>query len=514
MPTSIPASGSMFLQMLLGGIAGVALLIKLYWFKLLRLVRDQERARWRAPGLTRAPSATTKGRVFYHRGRVLRALSARALAAWETLVASRFFARALEDGRVVATRRADFPAELLQELSSHWAAVLEHDRIPFVSYPYEWSFSMLRDAALLELELLRSALGEDMVLKDASAYNVQWQGTRPIFIDVGSFEPWTPGDPWVGYLQFCQHFLYPLLLTAYRDVAFQPWLRGSLDGIGAEDINRLFGWRDRLRPGVLTDVYLQARLQAAHSRAEASGSLRDELRRAGFRKQMIVRNVERLAKIVRNLRWRRGSSQWASYARDCSYDAENRELKERFVEDAARRLSPRLVWDLGCNTGNYSCLVAAHADQVIALDGDHLAIDRLYRRLAADGPSNVLPLCNNLTDPSPALGWRHRERRTLSERGRPDLVLCLALVHHLVISANVPVPELLDWLAGLGRHLVLELVTLGDPMVQRLLRNKGGAHHDYATELFEAEIARRFSVLAGAKIQSGQRRLYLLETLG
>ena len=465
-----------------------------------------------SPRLDAGSFRDREGRVFYHQGRVLRALSRHALEAFDTLAATGFYARAEDGGRVVATRRVDFPAELLEELSEHWAAVLEHDRIPFVSYPYEWSFSMLRDAALLELELLRSALGEDMVLKDASAYNVQWQGARPVFIDVASFEPWTPGDPWVGYLQFCQHFLYPLLLTAYRDVAFQPWLRGSLEGIDAEDVNRLFGWRDRLRPGVLTDVYLQARLQAAHSRAEASGSLRNELRRAGFRKEMIVRNVERLEKIVRGLRWRRASSQWASYSQDCSYDAGERELKERFVEDAARRLSPDLVWDLGCNTGDYSCRVAAHAGYVVALDGDHLAVDRLYRRLAADGPPNVLPLCNDLTDPSPALGWRHSERRTLSERGRPDLVLCLALVHHLVLTANVPVPEVLDWLAGLGRHLVLELVTLEDPMAQRLVRNKGGAHHPYGTELFETELAHRFSVLEQAEIQSGLRRLYLLES--
>ena len=467
-----------------------------------------------SPRLEAGSFRDSEGRVFYHRGRVLRALSPRALEAWEELAASDFFGRAIGDGRIVATRRVDFPAELLKELSSRWSAVLEHDRIPFVSYPYEWSFSMLRDAALLELELLRQALGEDMVLKDASAYNVQWQGARPVFIDVASFEPWTPGDPWVGYLQFCQHFLYPLFLSSYSDVAFHPWLRGSLEGIDVEDVNRLLGWRDRWRPGVLTDVYLQARLQAAHSRAEASGSLRGELRRVGFRKEMIVRNVQRLAKIVRRLRWCRGGSPWASYSEDCSYDAPSRELKERFVEDSARRLRPGLVWDLGCNTGDYSCLVAPHAGYVVAVDGDHLAVDRLYRRLVAAGPPNVLPLCNNLTDPSPALGWRHRERGTMSERGQPDLVLCLALVHHLVITANVPVPELLDWLAGLARHLILELVTLDDPMVQRLLRNKGGAHHEYGTDFFEAEIARRFEVLEQAEIQSGQRRLYLLEARG
>lgn len=452
-----------------------------------------------------------EGRVFYHQGRVLRALSDTALESFEALAATEFFAESQRDGRIVTTHRAELSDDLKRELGPSYSAVLEHERIPFVSYPYEWSFSMLRDAALLQLDLLRAALAVDLVLKDASAYNVQWMGSRPVFIDVASFERWTEGDPWVGYLQFCQHFLYPLLLTAYRDVAPQPWLRGSLEGIPVEDADHLFSWRDRLRPGVLRDVYLQARLQASHARSQDSSSLRGELRQAGFRKELIVRNVERLTGIVRGLEWRRGSSEWASYAEDCSYDAESRDLKQRFVADAARRVGPEMAWDLGCNTGEYSRLVAAQADRVVALDGDHLAIDRLYRRLRAEGPGNVLPLVGDVTNPSPALGWRHRERRALSDRGRPDLVLCLALVHHLVLTANVPVPEVLGWLAGLGRHLVFELVTLDDPMAQRLVRNKGGAHHDYTVALFEAEIDRRFSVLERAELREGARRLYLLE---
>ncbi len=449
-----------------------------------------------------------EGRVVYFENRVLRALSPRALEAWERLAATAFFERMSEQGKIVPTRRVELPEELE---TAGWAAALEHQRISFVSYPYEWPFSMLRDAALLQLELLRLALDDNMILKDASSYNVQWQGAQPVFIDVASFETWVTGDPWAGYLQFCQLYLYPLFLTAYLDVGFQPWLRGSLEGIGAEEINRLFSWRDRLRPGGATDVYLQARLQAAHAKAEVSGSLRQEMRRVGFRKQMIVRNVERLEKIVRRLRWRRSESEWASYTQACSYDSENRRHKRRFVEEAARQLSPSLVWDLGCNTGDYSCLVAEHADYVVAIDGDHLAVEHLYRRLAMDGPSNVLPLCIQLADPSPALGWRERERRTLSERGRPDLVLCLALIHHLVITANLPVAEVLDWLAGLGDTLVLELVTESDPMVQRLLRNKGGAVHDYETAFVVARIEERFEVLERVEIQNGLRHLYLLQ---
>jgi len=457
-----------------------------------------------------------EGRVFTLEDRVLRALSPRAFAAWETLAATRFFHRLTEEGKVVATRQVDFPEAELRALSPHWVAVLEHEPIPFVSYPYEWSFSMLRDAAELQLELLLEALEEGLILKDSSAYNVQWQGARPVFIDVASFEKWVEGDPWVGYLQFCQLFLYPLVLTAYRDVSFQPWLRGAIDGISPEECNRLLRLRDRFRPGVFADVYLQAKLQARSAResaASAERSVRAELRQAGFRKEMIAHNVRRLRKIVGKLAWRRSRSEWAEYAEENSYDRENREIKERFVREVAATRHWRLVWDLGSNTGVFSRIAAEHADYVVALDADHLAVDRLYRRLAAEGPGNILPLVGNLADASPALGWRHRERKALSERPRPELTLCLALIHHMVITANIPLPEFVDWLASLGSHLVIEFVTKDDPMVRKLLRNKEDIYHDYEIPVFEACLGEHFEILRQEHLQAGNRKLYFARPL-
>lgn len=454
-----------------------------------------------------------EGRVFYHEGRVYRALSRRALETWEALAAAPFFERWTREGKIVGTTRAGLSEDELQRVAPHWVAALEHERIPFISYPYEWPFSMLRDAALLQLDLLLAALGEGFILKDASAYNIQWRGARPVFIDVASFEIRTAGDPWVGYLQFCQLFLYPLLLTAYRDVPFQPWLRGSIDGISPEACNGVLNrWRDRVRPGVFADVYLQAKLQAREAGAGGvSGepeSLRSDLRQVGFRKEMIVHNVRRLRRVVDRLAWRRTSSEWASYADENSYDRESRELKERFVREAAATRRWPLVWDLGANTGVFSRLVSEYADHVVAFDADQLAVDRFYRRLAAEGPENVLPLVVNLADASPALGWRHRERKALSERSRPDLVLCLALIHHLVITANIPLPELVDWLAGLGADLIIEFVTKDDLMVKKLLRNKEDIYDDYALPLFEAALRKHFEIVRQASLQNGQRVLY------
>lgn len=447
-----------------------------------------------------------EGRVFYRQGKVYRALSETAAAAWKAVSESRYFPREMAAGRIVETHAADLPAEDLKALSDHWVMALEHERIPFISYPYEWSFGMLQGAALLQLDLLLAALEEDHVLKDATPYNVQWRGAAPVFIDTASFEPWRQGDPWVGYLQFCQLFLYPLLLNAHKDVAFHAWLRGSIDGIAPEDCNSLFSLRDRLRSGVLTDVYLQAKLK--ERTAKDDQKVRSEIQRAGFRKEMIVNNVKRLRGIVAGLRWKRASSTWAAYAETNSYDSENRQLKEAFVAQTAGERRRQLVWDLGCNTGQFSRIAAEHADWVVAFDADHLAIEHLYRSLAKDGPKNILPLVSNLADPSPALGWRHGERMALGERPRPELILCLALIHHVVISANIPLDEFVAWLGDMGSDLVIEFVTKDDAMVARLLRNKPDIYHDYEVDYFEAAMARHFEVEECTVYHGETRRLY------
>jgi hypothetical protein len=381
--------------------------------------------------------------------------------------------------------------------------------VPFITYPYEWPFGMLRAAALLQLELLLQALDEGFTLKDASPYNVQWRGVRPLFIDVGSFERRSEGEPWVAYLQFCQLFLYPLLLTAYRDVRHHAWLRGSLEGISPSECRRLLRGRDLLRPGGLLDVWLQARLVERGAGSERA--VRGELRGAGFSAEMVRRNVLRLQRLVEGLAWRRAASTWSDYADDCHYAEADRAAKRDFVARAVARRQRGLVWDLGTNTGEHARLVAPHARWVIAMDRDPLAVDLLFRRLQAEGPANVTPLVMDLLDPSPAAGWRGQERRALTARGRPDLVLALALVHHLVLTGNVPVPELVDWLAGLGGDLVVEMVAKEDPMARRLLLNKADDFPDYTPERFEALLAERFVTVERLPLGSGTRILYALE---
>jgi hypothetical protein len=427
--------------------------------------------------------------------------------------ATRFFPRAMKDGRIVESEEVAAPAAELPGTAARWEGFLRHQRIPFVSYPYEWCFGMLQDAALLQLDLLAEALAEGCVLRDATPYNVQWRGVAPTFIDVGSFALLPPGEPWVAYRQFCELFLFPLLLAAYRNVSFQPLLRGALDGIPADVCKQLLRARDRLRPGVLVDVVLHSQLSAAN--ADASQSVRGELRAAGFDRKLIENNIARLRRIVAGLRWQPGRSTWSGYGDDPGYADADRQAKRRFVADAVALRDWNLVWDLGSNTGEYAAIAAAKSALVVAMDSDHLAIERLYRRLRGGGEhrDRILPLVVDVADPPPALGWRGRERQPLDQRGKPDLVLCLALVHHLAITRHLPVDEILDWLAATTEHLVIEHVDRGDPMVTRLLRDKDDAYDDYTRANFEAQLERRFEVLR-TEPASATRRLYFARRRG
>ncbi|MEH1030138.1 class I SAM-dependent methyltransferase [Micromonospora profundi] len=449
-------------------------------------------------------------RVFHVGDEVLRGLDAQAAEHWRTLAASLFFPTLVADGKVCATE--DAPPTLVPAAAGKpWAAVLRHERIPFVSHPYEWSFGMLRDAALLHLEILRTALAGGFTTKDGSAYNLQWRGAKPVFIDIGSFEPVRDGEPWAGYRQFCQTALYPLLLTAHLGVDFQPWLRAQVDGISADQIRPLFGGTRRLRPGVLTHVHLHGAMQQRNAAASTS-DVRAQLRAAGYSRELQTATVRGIEKLVRRLEHRPSGSHWADYRSTCGYSAPDRVAKEQFVVAAVAANRPRLVLDLGANDGRYARLAAGHADYVVAVEQDPAVVDELYRALRSEGQRRILPLVVDLADPSPGGGWRGVERAGFAERASAGVVLALALVHHLAIGRNVPLPEVVDWLAGLtapGGTVVVEFVHPEDPMAQRLLANKpDGLFPDYRRDTFERLLEARGRITERLELPSGTRTLY------
>jgi hypothetical protein len=447
------------------------------------------------PGSFRDPES----RVFAAGPDIHRALSAEGLRDFEALADSGL----LGDPRIVGTELvpgAEAPDGLL---GGGVAAVLRHERVPFVSYPYEWSFSMLKDAAMLQLDLMLDALERGLVLKDATPYNVQFVGSRPVFIDVGAFERLRENELWAGYRQFCALYLYPLLLQALRGIAFQPWLRGSLEGIAAGQVRGALSFRDRFRRGVWTNVHLYARLERRDSDA---GGVRKAV--AGAERQIIAANVRKLRRLVARLEWEPPAGVWLDYGVG-AYAERDAARKAAFVERVTRAATWECVWDLGANTGTYARIAAGAAGHVVAIDADAGAIEVLYRRLRDTGDETILPLTMDLADPSPSLGWRGRERRSLPERGRPDLVLALALVHHLAIAANVPLREIVDWFGELGGTLVVEFPTREDAMVRKLLaRKRAGLHADYDRGHFERCLAGAFDLRRCEELAGGTRVLY------
>lgn len=446
-------------------------------------------------------------RVFVDDDAVWRGLTPAALADFEALASSNFFAAALDRGDIVATERV---AES-HPVPGDWAAVLRHARIGVLSYPYEWSFEMLRDAARLQLTLTREALAESLIAKDASAYNVQFVGSRPVFIDVGSFEKVRRGEPWAGYRQFCELFLNPLYIQALRDVPFQPLLRGSIDGITPGVAAAIIGGGGRLHKGVFTHVRLHARAERKYADADRERDVRAELKRAGFGPALIDAQLGNLQKAVDSLSWKQHDSTWSEYGDRGHYTDRDLEAKSSFVAAAvAAAGQPATVLDLGANDGHFSRIaLEAGAGSVTAVDSDHLVVDRLYRQLREQGERRILPLVVNLADPSPALGWRSRERPSFVERMRPDLVLCLAVVHHLALTNNVPLDEIVALLADFDAPVVVEFPHRDDVMATRLLaRKRTGLFDAYDVANWERAVEQRFVIDERQSLPTGTRTIY------
>ncbi len=449
-------------------------------------------------------------RVLIHKDRIFRTLDQSALQEWRHVSKQDFYKENVRRQNIINSEERSFSAlDIPEHLNHQWDALLEHDRIPFISYPYEWSFEMLKDAALLHLDLLGQALSSDIVLKDSTPYNIQWQGSSPIFIDTASFIKLPDGAAWSGYRQFCELFLFPLMLQSYKGIPFQPWLRGSIEGIEASDLRKAMSLRDLFRPGVLMHVVLQAKLQDRYN--NSLNDAQQTLKKAGFNKELIIHNVVNLKRLINKLQWKQSRSTWSNYINEHNYSNKDMEEKKSFVRKITSSNKYNMVWDLGCNTGTFSQIAAEKAEHVVAVDYDPLTIDHLYRSLKDAGNTRILPLVGNLADPSPGIGWRNMERKPLLERGNPDLVMGLALIHHLVIGANIPLDDAIHWFAELGGDLLIEFVDKKDSMTQKLLANKDDHYSDYTQSNFEQLLAEHFSKVDKKPLESGTRTLYLAQ---
>jgi SAM-dependent methyltransferase len=386
--------------------------------------------------------------------------------------------------------------------------ILQPVQLPFISYPYEWSFDQLHDAALLTLRIQQIALDYGMTLKDASAYNVQFLGCHPLFIDTLSFEQYKEGEPWVAYRQFCQHFLAPLALMAYCDVRLSHLLRIYIDGIPLDLASRLLPWTTRVRLPLLMHIHLHSMAQRRYADSVAGGATLARGRKFNRLSQLGL--LDSLESGLSKLRWRENDTAWADYYANTNYSTTALGAKANKVSVFLEMAKPQLVCDLGANTARFSRLASQQGAFVVAADVDPGAVNLAYREGKNNEETSLLPLVLDLTNPSPALGWANEERESFAERGDFDLVLALALVHHLAIANNVPLEQVATYFAGLAPQLIVEFVPKSDSQVQRLLASRADIFPKYTQAGFEQAFARTYNILRQEAIPDSKRMLYLM----
>jgi hypothetical protein len=439
------------------------------------------------------------GFIFEHGGTLYRQVNRVYAADYDRLMSSGLYAELTGKGLLLPHQEVDEPVAHPEE--SH--RTLRPERLDFVSYPYEWSFSQLKDAALTTLRIQRAALRHDMVLRDASAYNVQFQAGRPVFIDTLSFGRYEEGAPWVGYRQFCQHFLAPLALASHCDVRLLQLLRVHIDGIPLDLARKLLPARAWLNVHLLLHIRVHARYQRRYAGDTDTASKVRPMSKAALTN--LIRALESATKA---LAWKAEGTEWAEYYDGDSYAAGAAARKHAIVGEYLDEIRPREVWDLGANTGVFSRIAASRGIRTLAFDVDPACVDRNYRQARDEGEARLLPLLLDLTNPSPALGWAGEERGSLVDRRCADAVMALALIHHLAITNNVPLGRIAEFLGRLAPDLIIEFVPKADPKVAVLLATREDVFPHYTEAGFEQAFCGVFDIERKAALEGSERTLY------
>ncbi|PKK85067.1 MAG: SAM-dependent methyltransferase [candidate division Zixibacteria bacterium HGW-Zixibacteria-1] len=440
------------------------------------------------------------GFIFSHGSALYRQVNLSYRDNYDHLIDSGLYRRLVEANLLVAHEETDHPP--IEPEAAY--KVIKPRRIEFISYPYEWCFSQLKDAALATLEIQKQALECSMTLKDASAYNIQFDNGRPILIDTLSFEKYIEGEPWLAYRQFCRHFLAPLALMSYLDIRFGQLMRVHLDGIPLDMTAALLPWRTWLSLPLLAHIHLHVRSQR-HFKSKS-------IHNGGG---MVSRNamlglIDSLESAVRKLKWRRKKTLWADYYDNNNYDSAALEHKQQLVSQYIDMTMPTRLWDLGANNGRFSRLAAEKGAFTVAFDLDYGAVEEDYIENIRAGERRILPLVLDLVNPSSGTGWAHRERMSLLERAPADTVMALALIHHLAIGDNLAFGQIAHFFRAIGQNLIIEFVPKDDSQVQRMLASRRDIFDDYTQEAFEKAFAEHFNIIRSEPIIDTRRTLYLM----
>jgi len=386
--------------------------------------------------------------------------------------------------------------------------IIEPEKIPFISYNYEWSFSQLKDAALTTLKVQKRALKFGMTLKDASAYNIQFYKGKTILIDTLSFRKYREGELWVSYKQFCNHFLAPLTLMSYSDIRLSQLLKIYIDGIPLDLVSTLLPFRTRMNFSFFSHIHLHARMQKKYEDKPFDiRSHNKRLSRSGFK--AIIYSLE---SAVKKLKWKPKETDWGDYYNTTNYSSKAFQCKKDIINQFVDKIKPETVWDLGANTGEFSRIASNKGIHTVSFDIDPAAVEKNYLECRKKKETNLLPLILDLTNPSTGIGWANKERMSFVERGPSDMVFALALIHHLAISNNTPLDRVAEFLSRFCKWLVIEFIPKSDTQVKKLLVTREDVFPDYTQEGFEKAFIEYFDINEAVKIKDSKRTIYLMKT--
>jgi len=453
------------------------------------------------PGSFRDPS----GFIFYQDGVLYRQVNEVHKNNYDFFMSSGLYQKLLADELLIS--HEEVGVECHQ--GSRAYKVIKPEPIPFISYPYEWCFSQLKEAALMMLRIQRIALDSGMSLRDASAFNIQFKGPRPIFIDTLSFEIFEEKNPWIAYRQFCRHFLAPLALMGYLDERLGQQFRTNIDGIPLDLTCAMLPLRSYFRPSILIHIYLHAKSQRRH----AESNLNVHSIGCNMDKFKMLALIDSLESAIKALERKTKASFWQSYHLRRSYTSRAFEHKKEIVAQFLDEIKPRQVWDLGANTGVFSRIASRKGIYVVSFDSDHRVTDINFQESEKNTEKNILPLVMDLANPSPGIGWENAERASLNERGPADCALALALVHHLAIGNNIPFDKLARFFKNICNLLIVEFIPKRDAQTQKLLSARRDIFADYHQKGFEKAFGRYFSVIKQIPLRGSARTVYLMKRI-
>jgi len=389
--------------------------------------------------------------------------------------------------------------------------IIKPEKVPFISYPYEWSFSQLKDAAITTLNLHKHAMSFGMLMKDASAFNIQFINNKPKLIDTLSFDFYNEGEPWVAYGQFCSHFLAPLFLMAEVDIRMSQMLRMNIDGIPIDLASKLLEKKSKF--AIKQHIHWHAKSVTKHA-TDGKAAKGKPIKSIKISKFNHLATINSLIKIISKLELKHVSTEWMNYYQNTNYTDKAFGSKSYIVTKYMKKVNPEIIWDLGANDGTFSRLaLKTGVKSVVAFDIDPLAVEKNYL-MTKEHSESILPLLLDLTNPSPALGFNNAERLTIGDRSKPDCILALALIHHLCISKNIPFEMVAESFVSQSDKLIIEFIPKEDSQVEVLLKTRDDIFNQYNQVEFEKAFSRYYDIIELSKIDDSDRTLFLMKRRG